>query len=38
MHIAFTYIVLLDQPLSVQGETYRALAVWGTLLRPEVTL
>jgi len=34
MHIIFCYIVLLDSPVMVQGETYRAISVPGILLKP----
>jgi len=37
MHVIFCYIVLLDKSLIVEGETYRALSIPGTLLKPMIT-
>jgi len=34
VHIAFTYIVLLDEPLSYEShKNHEAIAVWGTLIK-----
>lgn len=33
MHVIFHYIVLLDVPIEVEGETFRGISVSGTLLK-----